>query len=152
MTDNLAISYQIESIDRDALNNFRGCDFFLMTAMQGSARLSDGYMTIEVESCNLLELSYRLVYLCIMPMLYGTKESTLSEAINVASSLEGDALRILIPQRGQVVEMTLSPLQALAEVGRFHAELLKALFAVDDRFRTDGRIRNCLSLASVQLK
>ena len=155
MTNVLKIEFNIDEIDLNALQPFRGCALFLMTAIQGSVQISDGQQLIKMDSCPLLQVSYNLIYNCVMPLLYGTTESTLSESVDIVTVLDKGYLnvRTTFPQgSGGDANMTFSPLQALAEAGRFHAELLKALFAADDKFRTDSRVKACLAFASVQLK
>lgn len=145
----LKIEYRIKSVNPKGLDDFKGCAYFLFTVMSGTATLTDGMNVYDIGACGLLEVSYKLVYACTTSLLHRTRVTALSEEMDVEANLDGETLRLRAwnPQGGAVVEFDLDPLEALAEIGRFHGELVKALYATDDRYQRDSRILQCLVFA-----
>jgi len=153
MTSPFKISWNIEVIDQNALDNEVDYTIFMRTAITGTARVAMGSQSVDIRKCGLLQLSNAMIYLSVMPLLYipNAREIFLTEAVDMTSVLIHDRIQLSL-QSSQYQTTTvfdIDPLEALAEVGRFHAALVQLLYAANNLYRTDSRVREYLSFASV---
>jgi hypothetical protein len=142
-------------IDRGALDGELDYTIVMRSAIIGDASISAGNSVVNVQRGGLLQLSNSLIYLCMMPILYQPNDTEvfLTEAVDMKSTFSDGRIKLTLraAQDRVMTEFNLDPIEAIAEVGRFHSSLLKHLFKIDDRFRTNGQIREFLSFASVNL-